>query len=792
MNRLPNYLIIPEKIPIMKHFILSLGLTMTMLIPFDLQAQWTTQTNVNTLVSTAQTDDIKSLGTSDGKTWVVFWKQVPSTYYEMWAQLLDVNGDTLLGPQGMLVNNVVSMSSYTTVWYIAIDEWDNLYITFNGTGSSNTVYVHKISTAGIQLWGANGVAVGTGFDPKVLPLLDGSAIVSWLPGNQGVFTKINSNGTLAWTNPITIQPGISGHYSSAGELLAHPNGDITILIHDRASFSPSSTFYAQRYSSSGSAIWSAPIALANIGTSYNRRYTAVVDQDTVYLGYSGALGLVFYSYLQRINPNGTLPWGINGVDFSTQTTNYELDTKIAFSSSSEYIWAICEFSNSGQSLFGEYVQKFDKSTGARMLTNNAKQVFAISNSHNYHAGSLQLVNDQPIFIISNGYNNGALPIDLWATLLDSLGNFAWPTQTVNLATYSSFKSRVDFSRNVAGQSVAVWCENRGSGSRIYAQNVTVCISPIASFTYNANHYTVDFTNTCATADSVYWDFGDGISSVLFNPTHVYQDTGYYTVCEIAKNNCGSDTVCQLIHITCPIPQAGFTWTSNGYAVDFLSNSVGADTVIWDFGDGVVGVGFNVNHTYQDTGTYQVCQIAQNSCGADTLCQSIVVICPFPQAAFVYSISGLILDVISQSIDADTVFWDFGDGNIGGGFIVSHTYTTPGTYQVCEIAQNSCGSDTLCQIILINNSSIEEDPYKAGIRIYPNPTEGIFWFEIPWDFSNITWKIIDVQGQVVIQGKVDSNQKTFEVNAESLVAGVYHVQVLVDEQIIMGTICITEP
>lgn len=59
-----------------------------------------------------------------------------------------------------------------------------------------------------------------------------------------------------------------------------------------------------------------------------------------------------------------------------------------------------------------------------------------------------------------------------------------------------------------------------------------CDAPIA----------VDFQNFSQNADIFTWDFGDGNTSSDINPTHVYEDTGQYSVTLIASGGeCGTDT-----------------------------------------------------------------------------------------------------------------------------------------------------------------------------------------------------------------------------------------------------------
>ena len=448
-------------------------------------AQWTNQTAVNTPVSSSRTGDAKSIGTSDGKTFVAYWKDVPApAYFEMRLQLLDAQGNQLFGPDGMLVNNVVTMSSSTQIWNISIDAQDNVYIAFNGTSGTNPVYVHKINTTGTQLWGASGVNPSNGFIPQVLPLSNGEVVISWLPtsGNQSFFQKFSAAGTAVWGAPKIITPSIGSHRTSAGEMAALSNGGFEILFHDRATASISSNFWAQRYDNDGNTQWAAPLQLSNKTTSYNRHYSMVQSNDTVFLGYFASTGSRFDSYLQRINPDGTIPWGINGSDFDNGNVYYETETSIAYQPGSSFVWSVCTYTNSSQGIHGETVQKFDALSGLRQFTDNAKILFPISSNDTAHKGSLQLINDAPFFMLSGGTNNGASPINMIATRLDANGNFAWAPTTIEMGTYSNTKGRYEFTRPYNNQSVGVWTETRTdvNESRVFAQNITAgaVIGPI--------------------------------------------------------------------------------------------------------------------------------------------------------------------------------------------------------------------------------------------------------------------------------------------------------------------------
>ena len=56
----------------------------TFIASMNCYAQWTTDTVLNTLVADSEGGDMKAIGTSEGKTYVVFWKSVaPPVNYEL-------------------------------------------------------------------------------------------------------------------------------------------------------------------------------------------------------------------------------------------------------------------------------------------------------------------------------------------------------------------------------------------------------------------------------------------------------------------------------------------------------------------------------------------------------------------------------------------------------------------------------------------------------------------------------------------------------------------------------------
>ena len=487
----------------------------------SLQAQWTPLTDVNTEVATSNSDDMKVLGTVNGKTVSVFWKVVNAPInYELRMQVLNDQGVKQLGPDGVLVSNNMSMSTSTAIMKLAVDQNENVYIGATGT-NGGIGFAFKLDINGNHLWGTNGINLGGGYVVTILPLSTGEAVIAWNSSNQTMMQKYSASGAPIWTSAQQVSNGATNG-KSPGDLFELSNNEFLLVFHV-ISFGINSTLWAQKYSSMGLPLWANPIQLSNKSTVWNTSYSATQDGNNVYYGYKAATGTHFDSYLQRINPDGTLPWGINGKDFDITTTRNEMDTKIAYSPGSPYVWSICNYTNSAQSTYGVYIQKFDKVTGDRQFTDTAKVIYAIG-TWKVNTGDLMMVNGLPVFLIKSGFDNGGTPTTLHACMLDANGTFSWPYETKPMGTFSASKKRIHFSKSTNGKVVATFIETKATGgSKIYAQSVSVNNNNTGTAVVTAcNSYTwinnVTYTSNNNTATYVLTNVSGGDSLVTLNLT----------------------------------------------------------------------------------------------------------------------------------------------------------------------------------------------------------------------------------------------------------------------------------
>lgn len=155
-------------------------------------------------------------------------------------------------------------------------------------------------------------------------------------------------------------------------------------------------------------------------------------------------------------------------------------------------------------------------------------------------------------------------------------------------------------------------------------SIFVCIPPNSYFTYTEiTSANIQFTDTSDYATSWAWDFGDGGSSILQNPTHMYTVNGNYNVCLIVNSLCGADTNCINITVCPEVFTAGYSNTNTAFTANFTNSSVGSTSYNWDFGDGNSSSSASPTHVYASGGEYFVCLTAYNLCGDSTqFCDSV--------------------------------------------------------------------------------------------------------------------------------------------------------------------------
>lgn len=239
-------------------------------------------------------------------------------------------------------------------------------------------------------------------------------------------------------------------------------------------------------------------------------------------------------------------------------------------------------------------------------------------------------------------------------------------------------------------------------------------------------YTVSPVPTITSVDAVTsysWDFGDGGTSTLANPTYTYTAQGTYTVKLFitTSSGCTDSLVIPAAVRVGSKPVADFSATPipvcGRQPVFFTDLSVPADEWLWDFGDGGISVLQNPIYSYNDTGYFTVQLIATNNGCADTMIRvNYTQVLP-PIARFIATPdcnNRLRFTFTDQSVAPLTWEWDFGDGSpLVTTQNAVHIFPALGVYSVRLIVTNGGCADTT---ILTINTVSENPDFTASVTV----------------------------------------------------------------------------
>ncbi|HOY31232.1 MAG TPA: M14 family zinc carboxypeptidase [Bacteroidales bacterium] len=148
---------------------------------------------------------------------------------------------------------------------------------------------------------------------------------------------------------------------------------------------------------------------------------------------------------------------------------------------------------------------------------------------------------------------------------------------------------------------------------------------------------------------------------------------------------------------------------------------------------------------------------------------------YPVAGFTYTYTADTLSVsfTDTSANADSFFWDFGDGATSTSQHPGHTYPAYGTYTVMLAASNGGCSDTVYREIILMPAGMAEAAVFDDINIYPNPAQNIITI-VPGLLFETTVRadIISMTGMMVYSKELAHLNQQFDLDISHLSKGVY--------------------
>lgn len=257
-------------------------------------------------------------------------------------------------------------------------------------------------------------------------------------------------------------------------------------------------------------------------------------------------------------------------------------------------------------------------------------------------------------------------------------------------------------------------------SDVFTSTSLVDLTSKLAFSHNLNQgcgpTAISFSdNTPGTTSNWIWDFGNGDSSFVQNPTYTYTTPGCYMVSFTATDQDGcistiTDTNCINIY---DIPTVSYVSSGNlqgcslPHTMSFNGGSSNAILYVWDFGDGTVDSTQNPTHTYTSYGTFPVTLTVTSPDGCtNSITTDTIVLQPIIANFSTGSVQGCtpltvnFTDLSTSLFPINSWEWSVGDSTSSVPN-PSVTLTDTGTHNVQLIVSNTGGcADTLLQNNLI--------------------------------------------------------------------------------------------
>lgn len=271
--------------------------------------------------------------------------------------------------------------------------------------------------------------------------------------------------------------------------------------------------------------------------------------------------------------------------------------------------------------------------------------------------------------------------------------------------------------------------------------------------------------TITTGTNVLWytaaTGGTGDATIPTADVSIAGDTTWYAT-QTSALGCESNRTPVTISVKqSPVVDFDFNFglACSSDTVNFQNLTTNATSYFWDFNDAFSSIDVNPSHVYASQGTYLVKLRALNVYCKDSTVKPVV-IAHTVQADFTTSDNiicegGAITFTNTSNVTTinsvdPTYQWYFGDGGNAATQNATHTYTTPGTYQVTLVASNAIPCyDTTTQTVTIDSIpdlrfKIKDTAICTGQSITANATyiaDGLD--NLIWNFGDNSTEISNV-------------------------------------------------
>lgn len=444
-----------------------------------LQAQWSTDPNVNTLVTNAEEDQNASCIITDGQGGVIIaWRdyQFNNSIFggDIMAQRLNNGGGAMWTSNGIVVN-AASLGKGHFAPVMTEDGYGGAVIGWGRTPGfvyNYDIFAQKVNADGTRLWAANDVTIsdrsGTESFHQIVSDDSCGAILTWthLPGTPGstdiYAQRVDSAGNNKWANngAAICMAAASQSYP---QLTGDGNSGAIITWADSRNGGGGSDIYAQRIAHDGTVLWTTDGV--EVSNYLNSQIFPVIVTD----GEGGAIIVWEDSragnsdiYAQRLNSSGEFQWSEHGIPVCSAPGNQQRPVIVSDGEGG----AIITWQDDRNGSHDIYAQRINGSGEMQWTIDGVAATIAPDDQSAPIA-----ISDNANGIIITWWDHRSDPLgDIYAQRINAQGTRLWNENGTAVCTASGDQEYPVLASDGDEGAIIVWSDKRnGTDYDIYAQ-----------------------------------------------------------------------------------------------------------------------------------------------------------------------------------------------------------------------------------------------------------------------------------------------------------------------------------
>jgi len=300
-------------------------------LPGVIRADWPCRTDTTLAVAVAPGNQWNQRVVTDGHNGaIIVWQdRRGGTTDKIYVQRVSASGNPLWLANGIAV---ASTNGYQYYPQLASDGNGGAYIVWQDirSGVSYDVYAQRVDANGNFLWQQNGVplsnSTGQQYNPQLIAADTTGIIVTWQDNRSGAFDiyaqRVDPAGTIRWGSNGLLVCGASS--DQIEPMIASDGGHGAYIGWlDYRAGTGTTDIYCQRITSSGTAAWTADGVPVCAAANLQWNLSVIPDGagGTVLVWQDRRSGTYDNVYAQRLNISGTPLWTADGIAVAPVTAN---------------------------------------------------------------------------------------------------------------------------------------------------------------------------------------------------------------------------------------------------------------------------------------------------------------------------------------------------------------------------------------------------------------------------------------------------------------------------------------